>query len=81
MLGVDSFVDFSQDMSGVWLVDTLEEGDGESSPVEFTFDQDVGAGSSFDHASLFGIGGQLVPGEVVVNWSHPAAAFAYDVYV
>ena len=74
MLTADAFVDFKQYAFPSTSIDTLEEWNGKSSSVKFSFDQDVRASPLPDDDLFFWIIGDFSLSEVIVYGGHPVVA-------
>ena len=55
-MGVDSFMDLMRDMGELVVFDEFEERYKLSPSINFTFDQDVGEDSLYDHTGLLLVG-------------------------
>ena len=80
MLAADALTDFKQDTTHSASVDAFEKGNGKSTPVKFTLDQNVRASSSPDNNNFFRDAGEFSLSEVILYEVHPAIAVSDGEY-
>ena len=72
VLDANTLVDFEQDTIHTASVDALDKGNGKSSPIKFSLDQDVRASSLSDNGRFFRVIEEFSFSEVIVYGGHPA---------
>src|ERR1043165_7326553 len=80
VLSVNSFVDFMKDAGHPGLLDALEEGNGEASPIQTLLEDDVRACTAFGGGGLQLVSGQLPAREIVEHGGHPAICITNHIY-
>ena len=71
MLGVNPFVYLPQYVGDGGLVDAFQEGNGESSSVQFLLENHVGTCSSLGDGSFGLVRWEFAFCQEIINWGHP----------